>query len=284
MTNPTELLRLRYGVSPFNPDIDWNDCLTTLLSHRSIRAYLPNLLPPGTLELLVASAQSASTSSNLQTWSVVAVEEAGRKEKLSQLAGNQAHIRQCPLFLVWLADLARLTHVAESRGLSHDGLEYLEMFVMATVDAALAAQNAAIAAESLGLGTVYIGAMRNHPEDVAALLGLPPHVFAVFGLCVGYPAPDSAAAVKPRLPQSAVLHREIYKLSAQDEAIADYNEVMKAFYTQQQMNIPGDWSEHSVKRVATPQSLSGRDGGQAPAYANACVRHSKTSASSCGNP
>src|SRR4028118_869253 len=160
MTNPTELLRSRYGAIPFNLDIDWNDSLTTLLSHRSIRSYLPDSLPLGTLELIVASAQSAATSSNLQTWSVIAVEDAERKERLSQLAGNQAHIRQCPLFLVWLADLARLTYVAESRGLSHEGLDYLEMFVMATIDAALAAQNGAIAAEALGLGTGYIGGVR----------------------------------------------------------------------------------------------------------------------------
>ena len=259
MTNPTELLRSRYGAIPFNLDIDWNDSLTTLLSHRSIRSYLPDSLPPGTLELIVASAQSAATSSNLQTWSVIAVEDAERKDQLSQLAGNQAHIRQCPLFLVWLADLARLTYVAETRGLSHEGLDYLEMFVMATIDAALAAQNGAIASESLGLGIVYIGGMRNHPEEVAAVLGLPPHVFAVFGMCVGYPDPDKATAVKPRLPQSAVLHRESYKLADQDKAIAEYNEVMKAFYTSQQMNVPGDWSEHSSKRVATAESLSGRD-------------------------
>jgi hypothetical protein len=133
------------------------------------------------------------------------------------------------------------------------------MFVMATVDAALAAQNAAIAAESLGLGIVYIGGMRNHPEEVAAVIGLPPHVFAVFGMCVGYPDPDKTAAIKPRLPQKGVLHRETYKQAPQQEAIAEYNEVMKAFYTSQQMNVPGDWSEHSSKRVATPESLSGRD-------------------------
>lgn len=259
MTNPIELLRWRYGAIPFNLDLDWNNALITLLSHRSIRAYLPDPLPSGTLELIVASAQSAATSSNLQTWSVVAVEDKERKERLSQLAGNQAYIRQCPLFLVWLADLARLTYVAESRGLSHEGLDYLEMFLMATIDAALAAQNASVAVESLGLGTVYIGAMRNHPEEVAATIGLPPHVFAVFGMCVGYPDPNKAAALKPRLPQSAVLHRETYQLATQDEAIAHYNEVMKTFYTRQQMNVSGDWSEHSSKRIATPESLSGRD-------------------------
>lgn len=259
MTNPIELLRSRYGQREFDFDIDWNDSLTTLLSHRSIRAYLSDPLPPRTLEILVAAAQSAATSSNLQTWSVVAVQDVERKENLSQLAGNQAHIRQCPLFLVWLADLARLTYVAESQGLPHEGLDYLEMFVMATIDAALAAQNAAVAAESLGLGTVYIGALRNRPEEVAEVLNLPPHVFAVFGMCVGYPDLDKAAAIKPRLPQQAVLHREIYQLASQEEAIASYNEVMKAFYTEQKMNVPGDWSEHSSKRVATRESLSGRD-------------------------
>lgn len=259
MTDPIEQLRLRYGESQIKLETDWNDCLTTLLSHRSIRGYLPQPLPPGTLELLVASAQSASTSSNLQTWSVVAVEDTERKEKLSQLAGDQAHIRQCSLFLVWLADLARLAYIAESRGLPHAGLDYLEMFVMATVDAALASQNAAAAAESLGLGIVYIGAMRNQPEAVAELLGLPPQVFAVCGMCVGYPDLAKAAAVKPRLPQAAVLHRENYNLAAQAEAIARYNQVMRDFYVQQQMNVAGDWVEHSVKRVATPKSLSGRD-------------------------
>lgn len=259
MSNPTELLRSRYGEIPFNPEINWNNSLTTLLSHRSVRAYLTDPLPPGTLELIVAAAQSASTSSNLQTWSVVAVEDPQRKEELSKLAGNQAHIRQAPLFLVWLADLARLSHVADSRGLSHDGLEYLESFVVSTVDATLAAQNGAVAAESLGLGTVYIGGIRNKPEEVAAILNLPPSVYAVFGLCVGYPNPEVNAAIKPRLPQSAILHRETYKLADQEEAIAHYNDIIKDFYTEQKMNIDGDWSEHSSKRIATAQSLNGRD-------------------------
>ncbi|AKG21413.1 NADPH-dependent oxidoreductase [Calothrix sp. 336/3] len=262
MTNPQELLHARYGEIPFQLEknaISWNQSVTALLSHRSIRSYLPNPLPDGTLELMISSAQSAATSSNLQTWSVVAVEDKERKEELSKLAGNQAHIRQCPLFLVWLADLARLAYVAESRGFSHDGLEYLEMFVMATIDATLAAQNAVVAAESFGLGTVYIGGIRNRPEEVAAILNLPPSVFAVFGLCVGYPNPEVETAIKPRLPQSAVLHRETYNLAVQAEALSHYDEIMKAFYQQQKMNVPGDWSEHSAKRIATSESLSGRN-------------------------
>lgn len=249
----------RYSAHPFQTDAPWNETLASLLAHRSIRAYLPDPLPPQTLEVLIAAAQSAATSSNLQTWSVVAVENPDRKATLSQLAGNQAHIRQCPLFLVWLADLARLHHLAAQRNLTAEGLDYLEMFLTAVIDAALAAQNAAIAAESLGLGTVYIGGMRNQPEAVAEALQLPPHLFAVFGLCVGYPDSAKPAAVKPRLPQAAVLHRETYSLEAQNGAIADYNDTMQKFYQSQQMNVAGDWVEHSVKRIATAQALSGRD-------------------------
>lgn len=255
----TTLLHDRYGTAfdvVFNHA--WNTSLTTLLSHRSIRAYLSKPLPSGTLELLIAAAQSASTSSNLQTWSVVAVEDAARKERFSQLTNGQAHIQQAPLFLVWLADLARLSQIAEQRGLPHEGIDYLEMFLMAAIDASLAAQNAAIAAESLGLGTVYIGALRNHPEAVAAELGLPPHVFATFGLCIGYPDLAKPAAVKPRLPQAVVLHREQYSLDIQVPALADYNDIMKAFYTKQNMAVDGDWSQHSSDRITSAEALRNR--------------------------
>ena len=90
-------------------------------------------------------------------------------------------------------------------------------------------------------------------------LQLPPHLFAVFGLCVGYPDRAKLATVKPRLPQAAVLHRETYNLAQQDAAITEYNEVMQQFYESQQMNVAGDWVEHSLKRVATAQALGGRD-------------------------
>lgn len=254
-----ELLRLRYGALLFEPVEQWNHCLDTLLSHRSVRAYVPDPLPNGTLETLIAAAQSASTSSNLQTWSVVAVTDTDRKAQLSHFAGNQSYIRQCPLFLVWLADLARLHYVAAQRSLPDAGLDYLEMFVTAIVDASLAAQNAVVAAESMGLGTVYIGAIRNRPEEVTALLKLPSQVFAVFGLCVGYPDPAQPPVIKPRLPQTTVLHRETYDLAGQAPDINQYNQTMRSFYTQQQMPVTGDWSDHSIKRVAGAESLSGRD-------------------------
>jgi nitroreductase len=205
----------RYGRPTAAPEgVRLNDIIEQLLGHRSVRAYLPRALPAGTLETLVAAAQSASSSSNLQAWSVVAVEDADHKARLSELAGRQRHISEAPLFLVWLADLARIESQARRLGTRAEGLEFLEALLIGVIDAALAAQNAVLALESLGMACVYIGAVRNTPDAVAADLALPPRVFPVFGMCVGYPDPDRPAAVKPRLPQDAVLHRERYDLAA----------------------------------------------------------------------
>lgn len=251
-------LEARYGshVDALLPE--WNDTLETLLTHKSVRAYRDRPLPEGTLETLIAAAQSAPSSSNLQTWSVVAIEDRERKARLSVLAGNQAHIRDAPLLLVWLADLARLEAVAARASVEPEGLHYLETLLVGVIDAALAAQNAVVALESLGLGSVYIGAIRNAPEQVAAELALPSHVLPVFGLCVGFPESARPAQVKPRLPQSVVLHRERYDANTQASGIARYDQTLAEFQTQQGQS-DATWTKRSVERWRTRESLHGRD-------------------------
>ncbi|MBX3537910.1 MAG: NADPH-dependent oxidoreductase [Chelatococcus sp.] len=252
------LLGARYGQALPEAPLPWNDVIGTMLAHRSVRAYLPRTLPDGTLETLVAAAQSASSSSNLQTWSVLSVTDPARKSRLAALSANQNAMREAPLLLVWLADLSRLQRLGDERGRAVDGLAYLEMVFVAIVDAALAAQNALVAAESLGLGGVYIGAMRNKPIEVAAELGLPSQVFAVFGLCIGYPDPARTSGVKPRLDQRVVLHREQYDVAAAQDYVADYDETLLSFQRDQAMaQVP--WSERVLQRVGGAHSLSGRD-------------------------
>lgn len=253
------LLSERYGAAQTALAPDWNPIIEQMLSHRSVRAFLPDPVTEGQLEAMIAAAQSASSSSNLHAWSVVAVQDADRRSALAELAGGQAHIRQAPLQLVWLADLARLEQIAVQVGRPCAALDFLEMFLVAAIDAALAAQNAAVAAESLGLGTVYIGAMRNRPEDVARILGLPPKVVAVFGMCVGHPDPASPASIKPRPAQPVVLHRETYSPDQAMGGVPAYDAAMTAFYAAQGMKVHGTWSVHSAKRIAGPDSLSGRD-------------------------
>ncbi|MFW9595953.1 MAG: NADPH-dependent oxidoreductase [Macromonas sp.] len=258
-------LQQRYGhAAPSLATAPWpgDDVLQQLLNHRSVRTYTPQPLAEGTLERLVAAAQSAATSSNLHAWSVVAVQNPERKAQLAQWCGQQSHVHNAPLFLVWLADLSRLDRTAARQQRPAAANDYLEQFVIGVVDAALAAQNAVVAAEALGLGTVYIGALRNHADAVAAELQLPAHVFPVFGLCVGHPDPTQPAAVKPRMPQTVVLHHEAYRqpetAPTEAELVAQYDATLQAF--QRSQGIPQvAWSEQAAQRVAGPNSLSGRD-------------------------
>jgi nitroreductase len=252
------LLSRRNRDGALDAPAQWNNVLETIINHRSVRGFLPDALPAGTLELLVAAAQSASTSSNLQLWSVVAIEEPSHKARLATLAGGQQFIRDAPLLLVWLADLARIDAIAAEHQQTVEGTHYLEEFIVGLVDAALAAQSALIAAESLGLGGVYIGAMRNLPEQVAEALKLPPHVFAVFGLSVGWPDPAKTTDIKPRLSQRVVLHRETYNTAAALDEVDEYNAIMRGFQKEQGMRAV-DWTQQCIDRVKDAAALRGRD-------------------------
>lgn len=236
----------------------WNETLDLILGHRSVRTYSADPLPAGAIELAVTAAQSAATSSNLQPWSVVAVEDAARKARLAALAGNQKQILQAPLFLLWIVDHHRLTQVGDRVGTPANALHYLESFLLGAVDTSLAAQNAVLALEAIGLGTCYIGGIRNKPAEVAAELGLPAQSFALFGLTVGCPDPAAPASVKPRLPQSAVLFRESYGEAAASDALSAYDARLRSFQREQGMSVR-DWTEQASQRVRGPDSLAGRD-------------------------
>lgn len=250
-------LAARYGQGA--PEaIRWNDTIAALMAHRSVRHYLPDPLPAGTVETLVAVAQSAATSSNLQMASVIAVTDPAVKETLAEFAGGQRHLVKAPLVLLWVADHARARAIAAETGEPVEGLDYLETFLVAALDAALAAQNAAIAAQSLGLGICYIGALRNRPLELAELAGLPSGTAVVFGMTIGLPDPARPAEVKPRLPQQAVLHHGTYGEAAPAAIIAAYDDTARAFQQAVGMRTEG-WSRVLLARVRSAASLIGRD-------------------------
>ena len=247
----------RYAGATPTPAGIANEVLATMLNHKTVRRYLPTALPDGTLEMLVGAAASAPTSSNLQTWSVLAVQDKARIAKLAELSNNQKFINTAPLFMCWLADLSRLGRLGETLGTEMEALPYLEMYQTAALDTAFAAQNVVVAAESLGLGTCYIGGLRTSPVEVAEVLGLPKNVVAVYGLCVGYPDPAAVTEVKPRLPQSVVLHRETYDAALETKAVPEYDQAMVEFSKRNGMGDV-DWSQRALSRAGKVGGMSGR--------------------------
>ncbi len=253
-----EALLRRYGESGLPKTGPWNEVIAALLDHRSVRGYRPDPVPAGTLETMVAAAQSAATSSNMQWTSVIAVSDPAKKKVLAEIAGNQKHIEQCPLYLCWVADMTRNALISTTEKAEFETMPWLETFLVACIDVALAAQNAVVAAESLGLSTVYIGAMRNDPERVAALLGLPKQSFVVFGLCVGYATAEGAGEVKPRLPQSIVVHHDAYRSQNQDAERKTYDGEMAKFAARHEMQA-ATWTQRVLNRLGPIKSMNGRE-------------------------
>jgi FMN reductase (NADPH) len=227
--------------------------------HGSVRQYKPDPVPASLVETIVAAAQRSSTSSNLQMYSVVAVSDAARRSRLAELCGNQEHVAQAPILMVWCADVSRLDRICQLRGYTQV-TEYVENFLVAAMDATIAAQTAALAAESLGLGICYIGSIRNQTREVIDLLALPRLVFPVTGMTLGWPA--AAPVIRPRLATHAVLHWDTCDRSGEDEALHDYDRAMMetGIYQGRQVSMPGKpgqleaygWMEHSARRVSQP--------------------------------
>ncbi len=225
----TEALARRYGADTLPAAGPWNETIATMLDHRSVRSYKPDPVPPGALESMIAAAQSAATSSNMQWWSAVAVTDPAKKKVLAEIAGGQKHIEQCPLFIAWIADMSRNQRISNATKTPFETMPWLETFMVASIDAALAAQNAVVAAESMGLRTVYIGAMRNDPDPRCRSAGP-----AATGRRRVRPlrrirTEKGEGEVKPRLPQSVVLHTERYDASREEALRAAYDAEMSKF-------------------------------------------------------
>lgn len=248
--SPNEAWRLRYGSEP--PALP---NLEKFLSHRSVRHFDARPVPESMIAGLVAAAQSAATSSNLQLWSMVSVQDEESRHRMSELCGKQEQVKTCSWFFAFLADIHRIRAASHAVNQMADGLDYTEFYTMAVIDAALAAERMVCAAESLGLGICYIGGLRNDPQGVKEQLDLPEGVFGVFGLCIGWPAEPVTAEIKPRLTQESVWFKEKY---SENPDVAEYDERMKKFYTSQHMKADATWSMRSGRRVGTTQ-LTGRE-------------------------
>ncbi|KAL4922080.1 Nitroreductase-like protein [Aspergillus aurantiobrunneus] len=257
----TSLLEERYKTGE-SSNITLNqplpDALSTILQHRSIRSFLPNPLPSGTLETLIAAGQSASTTSMLQTWSVVAIQDRYHKLAAAKISGGQAFIRQAPLFLIFCPDLNRLTNLAAKYQQAGKPLENMDMLLVATIDAAIAGQNVAIAAEALGLGCCFVGGVRNCAKEMVELLRLPERTFGLFGMAIGYADPVQHEDIKPRLPMQEVLHYETWDGSQQDEHVGSFDKVLGRHYNKHLKIGRKAWSEF-VARWKADGKLDGRE-------------------------
>lgn len=231
--------------------------LKLLKSHTSVRNFTEKPVDDQLLNEIVQSSQYASTSSHIQAYTIIRVKNHDKKQALAKLIGDQKYVAECPVFLVFCADLSRLEKACSMNNVEIEK-GYTETFILATVDTALVAQNIMIGAESAGLGGVYIGGIRNNPQEVCQLLGIPHHVYPVFGMCLGYP--KRINATKPRLPLSLVLKEDSYTTDGDEEQLREYDTIISNYYKERTNNVRSNtWTEGVSTLLAGKQRPHMRD-------------------------
>lgn len=235
-----------------------NATLLSMARHRTMRHYTDRAVEAALLRTLAAVALGAPSKSDLQQADIVIVQEAGQRAALADLLADNPWAKSAPAFLVFCGNNRRQRRLHELRGHGFAN-DHLDAFFNAAVEAGIVLGSFVAAAESVGLGTCPISAIRNRPEEVAAVLGLPGHVFPVAGLCVGWPS--GFTALTPRLGLAATVHVDRHNDAALDAQIAEYDarrERDKPLRSRRRDDLfgadqPYTWSEDKARQYAQPE-------------------------------
>ena len=214
--------------------------------HHSVRRFKDQPLSEGVVRKLVEAGQSASTSSYLQTYSIIGVEDPEIKAQLKEVSGQQ-HVVDNGYLFVYVIDYYRHSLInQETQGNMQPSFESAEGLLVGTIDVALAAQNVALTAEDMGLGIVYLGSLRNDVGRVSEILNLPEHVFPLFGMAVGVPSDDNQGSPKQRLPFEHVFHENQYNADKEQQLtqIKQYDKDIQEYYEKRTQGKRSEsWSE-----------------------------------------
>ena len=205
-----------------------NETIARQLNHRTIRAFTDQPVADATMATLFAVMNRTATSTGMQAYSVIRVQDPVKRQALAAIC-RQTYIASVPQLAVFLVDVYRNRRIAASLGCHHPAARDMDRFFQGFTDAALAAQNLVVAAESLGLGTLFFGSLLNDPDQVIQLLDLPELTFPVVGVGLGYPAQNPQ--LKPRLPLNLKIFTDRYDTSEPDPNLIEaYDREMQAYY------------------------------------------------------
>jgi FMN reductase (NADPH)/FMN reductase [NAD(P)H] len=197
-----------------------NSTLEVLLNRRSVRNFSPQPLSAEEKEAIFQAAFRAPTAGNMMLYSIIEVDEQALKDRLAETCDHQLFIAKSPFVLIFLADYQRWYDYfqvcqVERKAAEMGGTPRLPQegdLLLACCDALIAAQNAAIAAESLGIGSCYIGDILENYEIHRELLNLPPYALPVGMLVFGRPASGEMPAGRVgRFAPEFIVHRNRYR-------------------------------------------------------------------------
>lgn len=212
-----------------------NETLNLIIGRSSLRQFSDRKLTEEEKNTILEAAMRAPTATNMMYYSIIEINDPNIRGEICKLCNNQPYVTQAPLALLFCVDYQRLedyyemNHVPEK--CKETGGQYLypseKNFLNGIEDAAFAAENAVIAAQSMGMGSVYIGHIKDHYTEAVKLLNLPPLVFPSLLLLIGYPAENARIIRKPRFDKKYIVHEDGYhRLSG-----AELTEMYKGRFT-----------------------------------------------------
>lgn len=188
-----------------------------LNKHVSIRKFKQQQIDEDLLKSLLYSGTKASTTGNMQLYSIVITRDEKMKEQLAPFHFNQPIARQAPVLLTFIADFNRFSKWCEMNK-AIPGYNNFLSFTTAVIDAILVAQNVCIAAENQGLGICYLGTTTYNAKGIIDVLNLPKLTFPVTTVALGYP--DEQPPLTDRIPLEGIIHDERY-VDYQEQVIND---------------------------------------------------------------
>jgi len=202
-----------------------NETLKLLNDRTSLRKYMDKPISKENLQYILEGAMRAPTAGNMMTYSIIVVQDAKKKEILSKSCDNQPFIGKSPLVLIFVADYQKWFEYYKANNVleycNKNNIKYCApseaSLFLAIGDAVIAAQNAVIAAESIGIGSCYIGDIMEKYEFHKELLKLPEFAFPAAMLCLGYYPEDYNINPRDRFQQKYVVFDEEYKTLSTDE-------------------------------------------------------------------
>ena len=197
------------------------DAVNTILSHRSVRKYKDKDIEPQLLKSILEAGIRASTTGNMQVYSIVVTADKEIKTQLAPAHFNQPMVKEAPVVLTFCADFNRFNKWCLQRN-AEPGYDNFISFMTAAIDALLVAQNVCIAAEANGLGICYLGTAIYNADKIINTLKLPRGVIPVTTVTIGYP--NEMPELVERLPLEAVIHQEVYHDYSQNDINRLYSE------------------------------------------------------------
>lgn len=233
-----------------------NETIKTQLNHKTIRKFKNQKLTKEEINLLVDVARHTATSNFRQSYSIISITDENLKKELAEI-GGQPYIIEVGHLFVFVVDQRRNQLIAEATGAKATVQGTADRFISGFTDAVIAAQNVVNAAESLGMGTVFLGSILNDNERLIELLELPKYVYPAVGLAVGWP--DQEPQLKPRLPKEIIHMENKYKeIENPLETLKEYDEKVNQYYDLRDTNRRVD--KFSVQISKTMDNLLAKRG------------------------